>query len=359
MNWSPETGPQAWWKRVLLSCCALLMMVASIPAQAVFPADLVLFRPEPYLEQVERSGFYQDYPELAFELIEAGGELTLPGAAQFIKTLFPPERYTGVLRFILPEAWVRAQVEQAVTDFWAYYNFRAADLRIAIDFRPVKTRLQGAEGQALVKAAFEELPECSAQDLINMAGLLLQGRTDEFPRCRPPQQIEQPVYRGLQLALEGFTSALPDELALAERHSLPGQRGPGGLYALFRYGLRWSIFFLALLAAWAIILLGYSWRRFLEWAGPPLYAGGVMGAVLASLLGVAARWLAESIGGILPATARQVFGLFSGMALGVFQQFLAWMGVAGVVFAVAGLGVILASRIMGKRYFATTYFLRD
>jgi hypothetical protein len=99
------------------------------------------------------------------------------------------------------------------------------------------------------------------------------------------------------------------------------------LYAAFRYGLRFNILFLAMLLAAAIVLSGYSWQRFLEWAGTPLYTGGLLAAVLATLMGLGARGLADAISGILPATAKQVFGFFSGIALGVFQQFLAWMGV--------------------------------
>ena len=346
MNSASESGSGVWWRRVLLACCAMLVMTISIPAAAVFPAEYILFQPQPYLDQIERSGFYENYPALAFDLIEAGGELTLPGAANFIKSVFPPDRYESVIRFILPEYWVRLQIERMVRQYWAFYNFESASLRLVLDFRPVKARMNGAEGQALVQAAFQGLPECTVQDVLTMGGLLLKGQTEGFPRCRPPHQIEQPVFDGLQLALKGFTGALPDEMVLMQRSSPDiNQMGPGGLYPAFRHGLRWNILFLLMLFALAIVLLDYSWRRFLEWAGAPLYIGGLLAAVLASLMGVGARGLAGGIGGILPATARQVFSLFSGMVLGVFQQFLAWMGVAGVVLAVVGLGLILLSRI--------------
>ena len=345
-----DSGSGVWWRRVLLACCAMLVMIVSIPAAAVFPADNILFQPEPYLEQIERSGFYQTYPGLAFDLLQAGGELTLPGVAAFIEGLFPPDRYESVIRFILPEDWMRAQTAEIVSRFWAYYNFESADLRLVLDFRPVKARLRGEEGQALVQEAFLGLPECSAQDLLNMGLLLLQGKTEEFPRCRPPSLIETPVYKGMQLALEGFTGTLPDEMVLMTRSSGdPARMGPGGLYAGFRYGLRFNILFLPMLLTAAIVLSGYSWQRFLEWAGTPLYTGGLLAAVLATLMGLGARGLADAISGILPATAKQVFGFFSGIALGVFQQFLAWMGVAGVVLAVVGLGLIILSRIRSRK----------
>ena len=75
MNPATDSGSGVWWRRVLLACCAMLVMIVSIPAAAVFPADNILFQPEPYLEQIERSGFYETYPGLAFDLLEAGGSL--------------------------------------------------------------------------------------------------------------------------------------------------------------------------------------------------------------------------------------------------------------------------------------------
>ncbi|HMN62486.1 MAG TPA: hypothetical protein PJ988_19125, partial [Anaerolinea sp.] len=329
----------------LLAACALVLMLTCVPLAAVFPADYVLFQPQPYLDAVEQSGFYQTYPQVIYGLAVSGGELTLPGVAGFIQTLFPADKTESVRRFIFPENWVRAQVERAVRGFWAYYNFGARDLRVAVDFRQVKTRLQGEDGRALVSAAFMGLAECSAQDLLTIARLALQGKTDEMPRCRPPRQVEGLVYGGLQLALEKLTGGLPDEVVLMRRSSPdPLYGGPGGIYTYFRNGLRFIAALLVMLLAAAIVLMDYSVRRVVEWAGMPLYAGGILAAVLASGLGVGARWMAGGIAGILPGTARIIFGLFSGMALTVFQQFLAWMGVAGVILALVGLVAILVGR---------------
>jgi len=349
MSTSRATESIPWWRRNLLAVCALALMLTCVPLAAVFPADFILFQPDPYLDAVERSGFYETYPQVAYDLAVSGGELTLPGVAGFIQALFPADKTVSVMRFIFPENWVRAQVQRTVRQYWDYYNFHARELRVAVDFRPVKARLQGEDGKALVSAAFMGLPECTPQYLLSIAALALQGKTDEMPRCRPPRQVEGLVYGGLQLALQKLTGALPDELVLMQRSSPdPLYAGPGGLYADFRNGLRFSAALLLILLAAAVVLLDYSVRRLVEWAGMPLYAGGVLAAVLASMFGAGARWLAGAITAILPATAKTVFGLFSAMALTVFQQFLAWMGVAGVILTIIGLSLILASRWVRK-----------
>lgn len=334
-----------WWRRILLGVCALLLMVVSIPAQAAIPAESLLFEPQPYLEALERSGFYEDYPRVAFDLATAGGDLVLPGLAQFVEKLFQPDRYESVMRFIFPEYWVRRQMEQMVTQFWAYNNFETREMRLVLDFRPVKARLEGEDGRALISGAFQNLPECSAQDLLSMAALALQGRTDEMPQCKPPRQLEGLVFGGLQQMLEGFTGTLPDELVLMQRESpKPEMLGPGGLYRFLRYGLRYSLLMVVMLLAAGALLLGYERARLIEWAGTPFYLGGLLGAVLCALAGVFARWLSEAIAGILQGTARLTFEFFSGVFLDVFQQFLAWAGVAGAIWALIGLVLILVSR---------------
>jgi hypothetical protein len=335
----------SWWRRNLLAVCTLVLMLTCVPAAALFPAEAILFQPQPYLDAIEQSGFYQTYPLVFYDMAISGGEMTLPGVAGFVQSLFPMDKAESVMRFIFPENWVRGQVEGNIRQFWGYYNFNAHDLRMSIDFQPVKKRLQGEDGRALVSAAFNELKECSPQDLLNIASLVLQGKTDELPRCKPPRQVEGLVISGLQLTLEKLTSGLPDEAVLLQRSSPdPQGYGPGGGYALLRNSLRFSVVFLVMLLVAATVLLDYSGKRLIEWAGVPLYAGGVFSAILASLLGAGGRWLADGIGTILPGTAKIVFGLFSGMALTVFQQFLAWMGVGGVILALVGLVLILISR---------------
>ncbi len=342
---STPDQPASWWRRNLLSICALALMLNCVPLAVVFPADYLLFQPQPYLDAVEQSGFYQTYPRVLYDLAIGGGELTLPGVAGFIQTLFPADKTESVMRFIFPENWVRVQVQRSMTQFWAYYNANSRSLQVAVDFRPVKKRLQGEDGRALVSAAFNGLEECSAQDVLNIAALVLQGKTDQLPHCKPPKAVEGLVTSGLQLALQKLTGGLPDEIVLMRRSSPdPLYAGPGGVYADLRNGLRFSTAFVLMLFAAACVLLDYSWKRVVEWAGVPLYAGGIFSAILASLLGTGSRWLADGIAGILPGTARIVFSLFSGIALTVFQQFLAWMGVAGVILALVGLVLVLVGR---------------
>jgi hypothetical protein len=335
-----------WWRRILLSVCALALMVVTIPAVIVFPAEYILFQPQTTLDAVESSGFYQKYPELVLDLIQAGGEVLAPGAVKFVQAYFPADRLTSVIRFIYPEEWVRAQVDRAVSHFWAYYNLEDSRLYIALDFRPIKARLKGNEGKILVAEAFQGLPDCNLQDALTIATLLMQKKTEGLPSCKPPKQVEGVVVGVIQLALEGITDGLPDEKVLVMRFNpVIGRYGPGGIYEQLRFGLRFSLMLMVLLMLGAISLLDYSWRNFLEWAGVPLYSSGLISAGLASLAGVSARWLDNVVSASLPGSSRVIFSFISGIALTIFQNFLAWVAVAAVIVAVLGLGMILFSRM--------------
>ena len=124
MTTSSPTAGTSWWRRNLLAVCALVLMLTCVPLAAVFPAEFVLFQPQPYLDAIEQSGFYETYPLVIYDLAISGGELTLPGVAAFVQTLFPVEKTESVMRFIFPENWVRAQVERSIRQFWGYYNFQ-------------------------------------------------------------------------------------------------------------------------------------------------------------------------------------------------------------------------------------------
>ncbi|MBI4927914.1 MAG: hypothetical protein HY835_09115 [Anaerolineae bacterium] len=342
MDLSTQPRSSHWWKKVLLSILSLVLMASSIPTAAVFPADYVFFQPQPDLDQLERSGIEQKYADLATGY--AGQDETFSGLTNFIRTLFPADRYAAILTFIFPSDWLVSQLKHMITDYWAYYNFEARALSLQLDFVPIKQRLQGQTGKALVSEVFDNLPECTAQNLLEIGAQLLKGQEVNWVRCKPPEAFQEPVYTGIQTLLTGMTGGLPDQVVLMQRESeTPGRYGPGGSYAKFRYGLRLS-FVLTLMLLVAGYMLKNSLLGLLEWSGPPLFVGGILAALLASGTGAAATWLAQAVIAILPGSAGPFFELVSGIVLGVFEQALAWCGFAGVIIATIGLFAILISR---------------
>lgn len=336
----------AWVRRALRSISALLLMFSLIPAAAAIPAEKILFQPHPYLSALESSGWYTQYPHLLMELVQGWSGWLTPGLIPMIQALFPPDQTEQIIRFIFPESWVREETEQLVTHFWGLaFSSTPGETPLTLNFLPVKTRLRGEDGRALIQKAFQGLPTCTPQDLLTIAGFALQGKPDSPIRCRPPELLEPLVITGLQSILQAFINQLPDEVALTRTHPLQGENPSArGILRSFRGFLRVSVFSVALFLTFGFFLVRRNIFHWFEWASFPFYVGGLLGAVLCSLAGSGLRWFLEGVAVWLPGSVQEVFLFFGGVVYRVTENFLLWTAAAEITFALAGLALILIGR---------------
>jgi hypothetical protein len=333
--------PLSAWKRTLLFGCALWLALACPFAAATFPAEYILFKPQPYLNALEQSGFYRNYPALMLDFIGAGGDLFVPGMGRAVLGFLQAQNAENVLRFVFPQDWVSTQTEKTLRNFWAYYNYEARELNLSVDLLPVKAHLTGTAARTLISDTMAGWPDCSAENILQIGLLLLKGETDNLPRCRPPQLLENGMLGGLELGLQSFAQSLPEQVWLLPRQA--GEiRGP---YHTFRYGLRFAPAGLVLICLGAAGLLGFSGRRFWAWLGLPLYSGGLLTALLAALAGWLIGWLLPMPAGLFPGPAAQLYQFFSTVLLRVGTDFLIAMALLGLGLAVVGLGL----RLLGRR----------
>lgn len=338
--------PASWVRRALRSMSALLLMLSLIPAAVAFPAEQILFQPQPYLDALESSGWYTQYPRLLTELIQGWGGWLIPGLTPMLQALFPPDQTQQIIRFIFPESWVRDQTEQLVTHFWVLaFSSTPGETPLTLNFLPVKTRLRGDEGRALIQKAFQNLPACTPHDLLTIAGLALQTKPDSPIQCRPPALLEPLVITGLQSTLQAFIDQLPDQAVLTKAYPSPGKNlSTHGLLRSIRRFLRVSIFSVFLFLTFGFFLARWNFVHWVEWAGFPFYVGGLLGAVLSGLAGAGLRWFMEVIAVWLPGSVQEVSLFFSGVVYRVLEQFLLWAAAAEIACALTGLALILISR---------------
>jgi hypothetical protein len=329
------------WKRPLLFILALWFGLACPFGAAALPAEYILFEPETYLSALQEGGFYQDYPGLMLNFVGAGGDLFVPGMGQTLLGFLQVQNAEKALRFLFPEDWVRAQMENGMRRFWAYSNFEARELDLVLDFRPVKSRLISGEAKMLISAAMAGWPACSAEDILRIGILLIKGEVNALPHCRPPAMLENGMLGGLQLGLGTFANTLPDQVQLLARRT--GE--PQAPYRTFRAGLRLAPAGLVMIGLAAAALLGFSGRRFWAWVGLPLYSGGLLTALSAALAGWLAEWLLPAPAALFPGPAAQLYQFFSSMLLRVGANFLNAWALVGILLAVLGLGM----RLWGRR----------
>uniref|UniRef100_A0A7C4KGG4 Uncharacterized protein n=1 Tax=Anaerolinea thermolimosa TaxID=229919 RepID=A0A7C4KGG4_9CHLR len=336
----------SWVRRALRSISALLLMFSLIPAAAAIPAEQILFQPQPYLSALESSGWYTQYPHLLMELVHGWSGWLIPGLIPMIQTLFPPDQTQQIIRFIFPESWVREQTEQLVTHFWVLaFSSTPGEPPLTLNFLPVKTRLRGDDGRVLIQKAFQNLPTCTPQDLLTIAGFALQGKPESPIRCRPPAVLEPLVISGLQSTLQAFINQFPDEVALTRAHPLQGENpSTHGLFRSIRGFLRVSVVSVVLFLTFGFFLARRNITHWVEWAGFPFYVGGLLGAVLSGLAGAGLRWFIEVIAVWLPGSVQEVFLFFGGVIYRVMDQFLLRTAAAEIICALLGLALILISR---------------
>jgi hypothetical protein len=327
----------AGWKRTLLALCAIWIVVCTPLAIGAIPAEYVLFRPAPYLKAMEQVGLYRRYPALLLDFTASGGNLFVPGLGDVLLRYLRQRGAEEALVFLFPEEWVRGQTETLVERFWSYYNFETPQLDLSLDLAPLKARLSGEEGAAVIREGVASWPVCSAQDDLRILGLLLQGNTNDLPQCLPPGKIGEAFLSALQLGLKTFAQTLPERVQL-----FPFQSGPPvGVYRDLRLGLRCAPVFLLLVCLLAAGLLEFSPRRFWAWSAIPLYTGGLVCALSTALLTWLARWIILAPLGLLPVPAAEVYSFFSLVFLRVGEQTLLWTAAAGLILTASGLVLYL------------------
>jgi hypothetical protein len=332
-------------RRTALSLCALFLAALLPFSAAALPLERFIFRPDPLLSALESSGFYQQYPRLLLSFAGAGGDLLNPGLGGWVEQNLRTSGAEAGLGYIFPEHRVRKQTRQIIAAIYGYANFNNDSLDVSLDLTPVKLRLSGAEGRQLIEQVLRAWPVCSVDEALLASALLLQGRLSELPRCAPPPDLLPPYLDMLQMGMDAASGAMPDSLRLIPQIS--GRAG--GTYAVLRWSIRLSPLAALGFLTGGAALLGWKIRPLLSWAGPSLYAGGLIGLAGSGLAVPLLAWLLP-----LPLTAltpplAELYIFTARIALTVLREFLlAWAAVSAVC-AFAGLGLLLAAGIIERR----------
>ena len=325
----------AGWKRTVLFLFSLLIFISVPAASATFPAEYVLFAPSTYLEVIDRSGFYQNYPHLILDFIGSGGDLFVPGFGNAILMFLQEKKADAVMRFLFPESWVRDQASTLTGQFWDYYNFTSPRLDLGLDLVPVKTRLSSGEGTNWIAGVISTWPDCSVTYVLAITASLIQGKNGTLAQCKPPAALQNAFISAVQVGLTAVARPLPDRIRL-----LPVQTvAAGGAYNTLRYGLRFAPVGLLMVFIAGVVLLNGSWRRAFAWAALPLYAGGLVAALGAVLIYLLAGWALPIPAQLFPAPAVELYTLFRLVLFLVIERFLAWTALVGL--SAAGIGLTL------------------
>lgn len=346
--------------RAVLNFLSILLIVFTVPAIFVLPAEGVLFQPSSYARALDNLNFYDRFPSLlAQALIEAHALPAAPGLGQNSISYLTQEDYTRFFAMLFPKDWLRAQSESVLQNFGDFINFRRNDLTLPVDLRPVKERLSGDVGRQIADRMINTWPDCSLEDAGKIVGLMLSGQLQGIPICRPPQ-MAQPAFTALvQGSLQTLGSGLPDQFDLAGPLT-SDQPQPGinqvivpGWWTAFRWYtiLRWlfrltPVFALAVLL-WMILLTVRSLPDLLAGTGQPLLTAGMVAFVLALLIGLVLNpILARVISNALTLVPAAFRGVLVGVFMDVGTRFAIWSAFSALVVTVVGVILLFSPRFL-------------
>jgi hypothetical protein len=206
---------------------------------------------------------------------------SLGSATQYLE---PGER-EAILGQLLPEAWVREQIEALTTDLLAWFDSPSTRLVLTVDTGAVAASLKG-EAAGVVEMVVESWPACTLEDVGKMIGIGAVPGQQGFPFCEPPEPLRSVVVSGTAGALRLAAESLPARVTIVDQGYEDSDRlmQTKEQVRMLRFVARWGILAsLALLGAITVLAVR-SWRELTRWWGVPLLLGGLL-AFLPPLLG--------------------------------------------------------------------------
>jgi hypothetical protein len=267
--------------------CAILFVLTVGIALVLFNAERRLFNADLYTAALESQNFYENLPALAAETLSTApqedGDLS---AVRSLLAMVPAENWEAALRALLPAEVSKPMSEQAIASAFDYLNGKSETATLSLaDFKAHMS--SPASTQAFVDILRAQ-PPCTLEQMAEMTFNALTGNP-KLIFCNPSEEalgLMQPLIQsGLQTAAAG----IPDSVTLIQPDAEKLQE-PLRVLRTLRGVLRFSpliplgLLFLVTLFA---VRDAKSW---LLWWGVPLLLGGLLGLLLAALIGPLTNW---------------------------------------------------------------------
>jgi hypothetical protein len=277
--------------RIMLA--VLVLFITLVPAIFAIPAEQILFNPEIYKAALAEQGASAHFPQVMRDLAAVGGNRLLLGIGDRLLETLDRTGYQAVAEQIFPETWVQIQAEGLIDQFWAYFNFQSPELRLLVDLRPVRERLNGEAAAGIAATIVSGLPGCTTEEVLTFVQQALSGTFGRLPLCRPPEAMVELVNLVVADLLRGSAQAIPDQIDLSGGLRLAGIGGENTAGAWARwfsmYRLARQIFiWLPWLALICLLVVAVIGRRTSQgsyyWMGMGLGLCGITALLVTFLL---------------------------------------------------------------------------
>jgi hypothetical protein len=201
-----------------------------------------------------------------------------PAAYPFLKELSADD-WQSTIASLLPPEELRAVADGALDSTFDYINSEADSAVITLV--PIKARLVGPTGSAIVTQFLSTQPACTLEQLQQMALGFLGGN---IALCNPPPEAMGLIAPFIESQLGTVAAAIPDQITIITETDSGTTNDPRIRLHMVRSAVRFSPFFVFLLLL-AVAVFGATSLRdvFVLWGWPLLITGAT--AALIALVG--------------------------------------------------------------------------
>jgi hypothetical protein len=315
--------------------CAIMLVVTGAAALLLFNIERGAFSAGTFKQAFERQNLYARMPAILAGALHTS--IAQNGNADpFMRALSPSELEAGIADILPPED-LKALSDDTLDSVFSYLNNQSDS--VSVSLLPVKSRLAGPAGEALVMRVINAQPDCTVEQLLQMGMGFLSGN---IALCKPPAEMAGMVTPMLASQLQFMATAIPDRVVLVS---------PGGTTVDPRIRLnrtrtvmKFSPFLPVILLAALTMLAIRGLNDWLKWWGYPfLIIGGIsaIAALLGSpILGLVIRGVIQSQAGFLPPILTSTLGE---TVSAVSRQILSPVVVQGGILGFVGLGMVVTA----------------
>ena len=273
--------------RVLAGLAAAALVVLLPVTLLARNTALVLFEPQALTQAVSErlieSGMLREtiVKNLLSEETSLGG-LSLEAATHYLT----PEERGEMIDLLVPEVWMKDQILQVTTQFFAWFDDPSTRLVLTVNTGRVAAGLGGEAAAHVVEMVVESWPSCTLEDVGKMIGIGTIPGEQGFPYCEPPEPLRGVVVSAAAGSLHLLGESLPARLAIVDQGFKDSDKlmQTKEQVRMIRFVARWGIIVSLALLGVITMLAVRSWRGLTRWWGIPLLLGGLL-ASLPALMG--------------------------------------------------------------------------
>ncbi len=331
--------------KVLAGICAILLIITGVAALLAFNIERKAFVSRTYKQAFENQHLYERMPEVLG--IALSNSIAQRQGNNGLLKLITPEQWSTTLTTILPPEELKALTNKVLDSTFDYLNGKTD--AVVISLQPFKQYMTGPAGVEAVKQILATQPDCTSDQLTQMAFAALTG--GDLILCNPPPQALQLMTPLIETQLQIVTSAFPDEATLfssMDRDSTGDLRPRLNFIRLImKLSPLLPFILLLVIPLFAVRTL----TQLLTWWGWPLLVAG-MASLLTALFGSPAlAWIIQKLiqrqgtGFLQPILSKAI----AETAGEITRQMLRPVVIEGAVLAGLGLGMILITVFMKKK----------